>query len=146
MINIENLTELSLPIKLLEKIANSLTSREIDLTLCYNNTIQAYNKEYRQKNQPTDVLSFPIESDIIVSDEIPMPLGSIVISVDYVVQKAEELNHSRDDELALLFIHGLLHILGYDHEIDQGEMREKEAELITKFGLPKSLIVRTEER
>jgi len=146
MLNIENLTELSLPIKLLEKIANSLTSREIDLTLCYNNTIQAYNKEYRQKNQPTDVLSFPIESDIIVSDEIPMPLGSIVISVDYVVQKAEELKHSREDELALLFIHGLLHILGYDHEIDQGEMRKKEAELIAKFGLPKSLIVRTEER
>ena len=146
MLNIENLTELSLPIELLEKIANSLTSREIDLTLCYNNTIQAYNKEYRQKNQPTDVLSFPIESDIIVSDEIPMPLGSIVISVDYVVQKAEELKHSSDDELALLFIHGLLHILGYDHEIDQGEMREKEAELIAKFGLPKSLIVRTEER
>jgi probable rRNA maturation factor len=146
MLNIENLTELSLPIELLEKIANSLTSREIDLTLCYNNTIQAYNKEYRQKNQPTDVLSFPIESDIIVSDEIPMPLGSIVISVDYVVQKAEELKHSSDDELALLFIHGLLHILGYDHEIDQGEMRKKEAELIAKFGLPKSLIVRTEER
>ena len=146
MLNIENLTELSLPIKLLEKIANSLTSREIDLTLCYNNTIQAYNKEYRQKNQPTDVLSFPIKSDIIVSDEIPMPLGSIVISVDYVVQKAEELKHSREDELALLFIHGLLHILGYDHEIDQGEMRKKEAELIAKFGLPKSLIVRTEER
>ena len=146
MLNIENLTELSLPTELLEKIANSLTSREIDLTLCYNSTIQAYNKEYRQKNQPTDVLSFPIESDIIVSDEIPMPLGSIVISVDYVVQKAEELKHSSDDELALLFIHGLLHILGYDHEIDQGEMRKKEAKLIAKFGLPKSLIVRTEER
>ena len=145
MLNIENLTDVSVPIKLLENIANSLTSREIDLTLCYNNTIQAYNKEHRQKNQPTDVLSFPIENDFIISDDFALPLGSIVISVDYVIQKAEAFGHSNDDELALLFIHGLLHILGYDHECDKGEMREKEAQTIKGFGLPKSLIVRTEE-
>ena len=145
MLNIENLTDISVPLKLLENIANSLTSRDIDLTLCYNSTIQAYNKEHRQKNQPTDVLSFPIENDFIISDEFVLPLGSIVISVNYVTQKAEELKHSNDDELALLFIHGLLHILGYDHECDNGEMREMEAQIIKGFGLPKSLIVRTEE-
>ncbi len=146
MLNIENLTEYSVPVKLLKDIANSLTSRDIDLTLCYNDTIQEYNKEYRQKNQPTDVLSFPIENDLIVSDEFALPLGSIVISVDYVIQNAKEFGHSNDDELALLFIHGLLHILGYDHEIDNGEMREREAQIIKGFGLPKSLIVRTEEK
>ena len=145
MLNIENLTDYSVPIKLLENIANSLTSREIDLTLCYNDTIQAYNREYRQKNRATDVLSFPIQNDIINSNDFALPLGSIVISVDYIIQKAKLFKHDNDDELALLFIHGLLHILGYDHECDKGEMREKEAQIIKGFGLPKSLIVRTEE-
>ncbi len=146
MLNIENLTQFTFDPKLLKAIAKSLTSREIDLTLCYNNTIQQYNKEYRQKEQPTDVLSFPITSDIIDFHNSAMPLGSIVISIDYVIQKAEEFKHSEEAELALLFIHGLLHILGYDHETDSGEMRERERLIIEKFNLPESLIVRTEEK
>ena len=144
MLNIENLTDFSINVNLLESIANSLTSREIDLTLCYNNTIQQYNKEYRQQDKTTDVLSFPIENDIIIDNNF-MPLGSIVISLDFIVDKAEEYKHSTESEMALLFIHGLLHILGYDHEIDSGEMREKEALIIKNFNLPNSLIVRTEE-
>jgi probable rRNA maturation factor len=76
---------------------------------------------------------------------MPMsPLGSIVISNDFVKEKALEFGHKVSDELSLLFIHGLLHILGYDHEVDDGEMRQKEKELIEKFALPKSLIVRTQ--
>ena len=144
MLNIENLTDITVNVKLLESIANSLTSREIDLTLCYNHTIQQYNKEYRQKDKATDVLSFPIENDIIRDNNF-MPLGSIVISVDFVMDKAEEYKHSTESEMALLFIHGLLHILGYDHEEDTGEMRKKEALIIQNFNLPNSLIVRTEE-
>ena len=144
MLNIENLTDITVNVKLLESIANSLTSREIDLTLCYNHTIQQYNKEYRQKDKATDVLSFPIENDI-VRDNNFMPLGSIVISIDFVMDKAEEYKHSTESEMALLFIHGLLHILGYDHEEDTGEMRKKEALIIQDFNLPNSLIVRTEE-
>ena len=73
-----------------------------------------------------------------------MPLGSIVISIDTAKKEAEEFGHSIEDEIKLLFIHGLLHLLGYDHEIDNGEMRAKEAEIIEKFNLPKSLIVRNE--
>ncbi|CAA6822359.1 MAG: Metal-dependent hydrolase YbeY, involved in rRNA and/or ribosome maturation and assembly [uncultured Sulfurovum sp.] len=145
MLNIENFTNATINVELLENIANSLTSREIDLTLCYNNKIQQYNKEYRQQDWATDVLSFPIESDIIVQDNNVMPLGSIVISMDYVVEKAKEYQHRNESEMALLFIHGLLHILGYDHETDNGEMREKEALIIQNFNLPNSLIVRTEE-
>lgn len=145
MLTIENLTNKTIDSKLLEKIANSMTSREIDLTLCYNNTIQQYNKEYRQKDQATDVLSFPIENDLVSSNTL-MPLGSIVISVDYVMDKAKLYGHSEASEMALLFIHGLLHLLGYDHETDSGEMREKEALIIQDFHLPSSLIVRTEEQ
>ena len=86
------------------------------------------------------MLSFPLSAGI---DGIP--LGSIIISMDKVKEKAKELGHSEEDELSLLFIHGLLHLLGYDHEMDDGEMREKEREIIEQFNLPKSLIVRTEE-
>lgn len=140
MLNIENLTNLTVNSESLENIAKELSSREIDLTICDNSTMQEYNLAYRGKDMPTDVLSFPIESDMEM-----MPLGSIVISADYVHQKAIEFAHSQDDELTLLFIHGLLHILGYDHEIDNGEMRKKEESIIHALNLPKSLIVRTEE-
>lgn len=74
----------------------------------------------------------------------PALLGSVVINLDLVELKAAELGHGRDDETALLFTHGLLHVLGYDHESDDGQMRAKECEIIEKFRLPKSLIVRTE--
>jgi len=74
---------------------------------------------------------------------IDMPLlGSIVISTDFVQEKAKEFKHSFNEEFTLLFIHGLLHLLGFDHEIDNGEHRLKEEELIEKFKLPSSLIVR----
>ena len=75
----------------------------------------------------------------------PVLLGSVVINLDLVELKAAQLGHGRDDETALLFTHGLLHVLGYDHESDSGQMRAKECEIIEKFRLPKSLIVRTDE-
>lgn len=74
----------------------------------------------------------------------PALLGSVVINLDLVELKAAQLGHGRDDETALLFTHGMLHVLGYDHESDDGQMRVKECEIIEKFHLPKSLIVRTE--
>ena len=75
----------------------------------------------------------------------PTLLGSVVINLDLVELKAAQLGHGRDDETALLFTHGMLHVLGYDHESDDGQMRAKECEILEKFRLPKSLIVRTEE-
>ena len=74
----------------------------------------------------------------------PALLGSVVINLDLAELKAAQLGHGRDDETALLFTHGLLHVLGFDHESDGGQMRAKECEIIEKFRLPKSLIVRTE--
>jgi len=140
MLNIENLTNTEINLNLLEEIANSLTNREIDLTICDNTLIQQYNHQYRDIDKATDVLSFPIEGNFN-----NMPLGSIVISADFIKDKSDEFGHSTQDELTLLFIHGLLHLLGYDHEIDSGQMRTKEEEIITIFNLPKSLIVRVEE-
>ena len=122
----------------LEEILNSLTNKEIELIFCNSKQIQEINKNFRQKNEPTDVLSFPL-------DFMPnMPLGSVVINIDFVKKESKNLNHNEDDEIKLLFIHGVLHLLGYDHEKDSGQMREKEEELIKKFSLPKSLIVRND--
>ena len=67
----------------------------------------------------------------------PVLLGSVVINLDLVELKAAQLGHGTDDETALLFTHGMLHVLGYDHESDDGQMRAKECEIIEKFRLQK---------
>ncbi len=125
---------------LLQTIADTLTDREVELLLCDDRRIRELNREYRGIDRPTDVLSFPLEAE-----HPQLPLGSIAISMDRVRSVARELGHSPDQELALLLIHGLLHLLGYDHEVDEGEMRREEEKLIRHFGLPESLIVRTEK-
>ncbi|XOB61126.1 rRNA maturation RNase YbeY [Campylobacterota bacterium DY0563] len=137
MIDLDNQTDFNIDISSLENIVEDLTQKDIELIIVDNDTIQELNKEHRNIDKATDVLSFPLEF------EMPnMPLGSIIISVDFVEDKAKEYNHSLEDEFKLLFIHGLLHLLGYDHEVDNGEHRKKEEELINKYNLPKSLIVR----
>ncbi|WP_294964610.1 rRNA maturation RNase YbeY [Sulfurimonas sp.] len=139
MIELDNRTSLNVNEQFLDKIASSLTDKEIELIITNKDEIKEINKEYRNIDAPTDVLSFPYE-------EMPMsPLGSIVISSAHVKELSKELGHTQDDELALLFIHGLLHLKGFDHEVDKGEMREEESRLIKEFKLPKSLIIRTEE-
>jgi probable rRNA maturation factor len=150
IIDLENQTDITIDRDTLEKIAQSLTTREIELIVTDNSTIQLLNKEYRSQNKPTDVLSFPIQNTVIKniyeSEAVHcMPLGAIVISADLAKERSAEFRHSSEDELSLLFIHGLLHLLGFDHEVDHGEMREKEKDIIETFALPSSLIVRTEE-
>lgn len=137
MIDLDNQSNFKVDISFLESILNELSNKDIELVLVHNEEIQKLNNVHRNKDKATDVLSFPLEFDFD-----GMPLGSIVISVDFVEIKAKELSHTQNDELALLFIHGLLHLLGFDHEVDEGEQRLKEEELIKKFNLPNSLIVR----
>ncbi len=140
MITFDNQTHYGLAIDVLEEIVITLSPLEVELILCDNPTIVLLNLEHRGIDKPTDVLSFPLVSDFDF-----MPLGSVVISIDKAQEVAQTLGHSLQDEIALLFIHGVLHLLGYDHEIDNGEMRAKEEAIIEQFGLPNSLIVRTEE-
>lgn len=137
MIELENNTSHQIDISSLENIANTLTTKDIELLVVQNDEIQELNKEHRNIDKATDVLSFPMDFDFP-----NMPLGSIVISSDFVEEKAKEYAHTFNEEFSLLFIHGLLHLLGYDHEIDEGEHRTKEEELIKQFNLPDSLIVR----
>ncbi len=139
MIELDNRTALEIDLEPAQKIAEELTDRAIELIVCDDETIRELNREHRGIDRATDVLSFPYE-------EAPMvPLGSIVISADFVRKGAKEHAHGEKDEFTLLFLHGLLHLLGYDHETDAGQMRRKEKDIIERFDLPKSLIVRTEE-
>ena len=137
-IDLVNETDLLVDTDILQKIAEDLTQQQIELIITDNEGIKALNTQHRQKDAPTDVLSFPLKN-------MPhAPLGAIVISKEYVIQKSKEFGHSSQEELTLLFIHGLLHLLGFDHETDKGEMRHKEKVIINAWKLPKSLIVRNE--
>lgn len=145
MIDLDNQTDLNIDLHKLEDIADRLTNRDVELIITDDKTMQDLNSEHRGKASSTDVLSFPLETPFTEQSIFDMPLGSIVISESYVIQKSKELGHALQDELSLLFIHGMLHLLGFDHEKDNGEMRMREKELIETFNLPQSLIVRTEE-
>ena len=137
MIDLENRTQDKIDMSYLEHIAKDLSLQDIELIITNNDEIKTLNKKYRNIDKSTDVLSFPLSNEFE-----HMPLGTIIISSDFVKEKAKKFKHSFQDELALLFIHGLLHLLKYDHEIDNGEHRKKEEEIIKKFNLPNSLIVR----
>jgi len=144
IIELDNRSTLSVDMEALEKIAQSLTNREIELIVTDNAHIRELNLEYRDIDKPTDVLSFPLETPFTEQSLFDIPLGTVVISADFVREKAKNYGHTEQDELKLLFIHGLLHLLGYDHETDAGEMRQKEREVIEQFKLPESLIVRND--
>jgi probable rRNA maturation factor len=91
-------------------------------------TIHALNRQYRGKDKPTDVLSFPL------ADEIqPFLLGDVAISLDTAARQAQRRGHPLQEELQLLLIHGILHLLGYDHEVSRSEairMHRKEREVM----------------
>ena len=143
MIDLDNQTTLTVDLDALEKIAQTLSSKEVELIITDDQTMQALNAEHRGKDTTTDVLSFPMDAPFTEQSIFGMPLGSIIIAESYVKENAALLKHSMQDELSLLFIHGMLHLLGFDHESDDGEMRLREKELIEAFDLPDSLIVRT---
>lgn len=116
--------------KLLSKIAHralevlGLSKVELSIALVSDAQIKRLNKLYRNKDKPTDVLSFPIGEKL----EDWLILGDIVISVDTAKRQAQELGHSLEEELKRLLVHGLVHLLGYDHELG-GEEEKKFFEL-----------------
>jgi probable rRNA maturation factor len=116
--------------KLLNKIAHralevlGLNKAELSIVLVSDAQIRRLNKLYRNKDKPTDVLSFPIGEKV----EDWLILGDIVISVDTARRQAKELGHSLEEELKRLLVHGLVHLLGYDHELG-GEEEKKFFEL-----------------
>ncbi len=111
----------------------------VELLLVDVEKMRELNLEFRGLDKSTDVLSFPLE---IPGQKL---LGSVVINVELATIEAKQRGHSLLAEITLLFVHGCLHLLGFDHEKDRGEQREKEEEVIRVFNLPASLIVRAQE-
>jgi probable rRNA maturation factor len=116
--------------KLLGKIAHralevlGLNKAELSIVLVSDPQIRRLNKLYRNKDKPTDVLSFPIGEKV----NGWLILGDVVISVDTAKKQAQELGYSLEEELKRLLVHGLVHLLGYDHELG-GEEEKKFFEL-----------------
>lgn len=118
----------------------ALTNAEVSITLTDNPHIHEINREYRNVDRPTDVISFALNEgdEPEIEGEIPVNmLGDIIISVEKAIEQAKEYGHSTRRELAFLTVHGMLHLLGYDHieEADRVEMRKEEDFVMTKLGI-----------
>ena len=113
---------------------------EVGLVFTDSETVKQLNRDYRGVDEPTDVLAFYMHPQKEVDDSFALPpdgvtrLGEVIISYPQAAEQAREQGHSTEKELALLIIHGVLHLLGYDHEEPEGEnkMRGRERELLEK--------------
>lgn len=114
---------------------------EVSLSIVSNDEIQEINKQFREIDAPTDVLSFPLltfeegeQADVNENNEIM--LGDIIISIDKAKAQAEEYGHGLRRELAFLTAHSMLHLMGYDHmEEEQKEMFKKQDDILNNLGI-----------
>lgn len=120
-------------------------SAEISVSFVGKEEIHALNLEYRGKDKPTDVLSFPMAEGDEAGDIDPengaVLLGDIVICAEKAVSQAAEYGHSPEREFAFLAVHSILHLLGYDHETseaDEAYMKEKQELVLAKIGVPRT--------
>ncbi|HEX2978404.1 MAG TPA: rRNA maturation RNase YbeY [Candidatus Babeliales bacterium] len=125
-----------------QKILGFLKYSDFDLGiwLTTNKTIHRYNKEYRDKDKPTDILSFSYYQDVKPGERIiphcddEKNLGDLIISLEYVQKAAQELNVSLEDRMRVLLVHGICHLRGYDHEKDEDyAIMHKEETRILKY-------------
>lgn len=112
---------------------------EVAVLLTGDSQIRRLNKQFRRKDKPTDVLSFPAPK----IQGNPALAGDLAISIQTAARQAEDLGHSLLVEVQILILHGLLHLAGYDHEEDSGQMARREATLRRRLGLNHGLIERT---
>lgn len=110
---------------------------EVSVLLTDDKAIQVLNRRFRKKNKPTDVLSFP------AADLGSGIAGDLAVSLETAARQAASFGHSLREEVKILVLHGVLHLAGYDHEVDEGQMARREATLRKRFGLPLGLIQRT---
>ncbi|MHB0866098.1 MAG: rRNA maturation RNase YbeY [Thermoleophilia bacterium] len=111
-----------------------LNKGELGVALVSGREMESLNREHMGKSGPTDVLSFPLDVDVADTvGEVPLLLGDIIICPEVAAVQAEARGSTADAEIALLLIHGILHIAGYDHEADAGEMVKMQNQLCTEF-------------
>jgi probable rRNA maturation factor len=114
---------------------------QVTVLLTTDAAIRKLNRQFRGKNKATDVLSFPAEG--LSAQGIA---GDLAISVTTALSQAAAQGHSLSTEIKVLILHGLLHLAGYDHEVDDGIMARRELLLRAKLKLPQGLIERTETK
>lgn len=110
---------------------------EVDVLLTSDAALKKLNRDFRGKDKPTDVLSFP-SPEQIASEHA----GDLAISLETAARQAASFGHTLRDEVRILMLHGLLHLSGMDHETDDGEMAARESELRRELRLPVTLIER----
>lgn len=139
-----NQQELDFVQKIMEHAAKEegLGDSEVSVTFVTNEMIRDINREYRGKDQPTDVISFAMEElgegeTAIIGSSEPRMLGDIIISLDRTKEQAADYGHSFERELGFLAIHGFLHLLGYDHmtEEDEKKMFSRQEEILVSLGI-----------
>jgi probable rRNA maturation factor len=113
--------------------------RTVNVLITGSGEMRRLNSRFRNKNKATDILSFPAQSHVRGKAQLA---GEIAISADIAVQNAARLGHSAALEIKVLVLHGILHLAGFDHERDNGEMARKEAKLRQELNLPVALIER----
>lgn len=140
----------------LARVAPARARGEVAIALATDAHVRALNRRYRRKDRPTDVLSFPAATNDMsripdpgprMPDAVPL-LGDIVIATGVAKRQARDAGHSYETELRVLALHGLLHLLGYDHDSpdDRGRMARLEARLRREGGLREGLLERGAER
>lgn len=121
------------------KKENITQEAELSISFVDEEEIQAINRDYRDKDKVTDVISFSLEEDEpeIEGLDIPRVLGDIIICLEVAKEQADSYNHSLSRELGFLALHGFLHLLGYDHmtEVDEKKMFSRQDEILNEFGL-----------
>jgi probable rRNA maturation factor len=110
----------------------------VSILVTSNRELQGLNRRFRGKNMPTDVLSFPAMPGLMQGFA-----GDVAISAEVAARNARRLGHTTADEIRILVLHAVLHLAGYDHEQDKGQMERKEQRLRKSLGLPVGLIERT---
>lgn len=138
----EDINELQKILDFAAEKENIEPGSEVSVTFVTNDRIQEINREYRSKDAPTDVISFAMEEmgegEIQLSGvDMPRLLGDIIISTAKVQEQAEEYGHSYMRELGFLAVHGFLHLLGYDHETKEDEVRmfSLQKAILDEYGL-----------
>jgi probable rRNA maturation factor len=117
---------LSRAARLVPRGSNGRAGRDLSVLFCGDRRMRGFNRRYRGKDRPTDVLSFPAAAPL---------LGDIAICVPYAARQARRLGEPVSREIDRLLVHGYLHLLGYDHEVDSGEMDELESRMRRRLGI-----------
>ncbi len=119
-------------------------SAEVSVSFVDDDRIQALNRDFRNIDKSTDVLSFPLGENGVYDTNLDTGakmLGDIVISIPHAISQAEEYGHSLQREIGFLTVHSMLHLLGYDHVnggLEEVRMREKEETVLTQLGLKRN--------